>query len=127
MSDVLLRIRKVFEDSGKSQTEIGKKISKTSQYVWKLLNDDSANPSDSVIKDICRELNVNEEWLRHGTGEMYIQSDDRLAMYVSEITDGDDDFIKDLIEVYMELDQASKDALKLIADKMAEKRNGRER
>ena len=36
-------------------------------------------------------------------------------------------FIKDLIEVYMELDQASKDALKLIADKMAEKRNGRER
>lgn len=92
-----------------------------------LIESGKNNPSDQTIMLICREFNISEEWLRHGTGDMYIQSDDRLAMYVSEITDGDDDFIKDLIEVYMELDQASKDALKLIADKMAEKRNGRER
>lgn len=75
MSETLLRIRKVFEKSGKTQTEIGKLISKTSQYVWKLLNDDKANPSDSVIKDICREFNVNEEWLKTGEGgegNMYI-------------------------------------------------------
>lgn len=92
-----------------------------------LIESGKNNPSDQTIMLICREFNISEEWLRHGTGEMYIQSDDKLSMYVSEITDGDDDFIKDLIEVYMELDQASKDALKLIADKMAEKRNGRER
>lgn len=76
MNEILLRIRKVFEMSGKNQTEIGKAISKTSQYVWKLLNDDKANPSDSVIKDICREFNINETWLRTGDGgddNMYIQ------------------------------------------------------
>ena len=26
------------------------------------------NSTDRSINDICREFNVNEEWLRHGTG-----------------------------------------------------------
>lgn len=127
MNDTLLRIRQVFHESGKSQVEIGKIISKTSQYVWKLLNDDSANPSDSVIKDICREFNVREEWIRSGEGTPYISTNDKLISYISEITFGDDDFIKDLIMVYMELDDISKEALKKLASGMLKMHQERDR
>ena len=30
-----------------------------------------STPSDSALSLICREFNVNEEWLRSGTGEMF--------------------------------------------------------
>ncbi len=32
-------------------------------------------PIDAVINLICREFNVNEEWLRTGTGDMFLPVD----------------------------------------------------
>lgn len=56
---------------------------------------------------------------------MYREPEERLETYLGQISKGEDEFIRDLIEVYMELDQASKDALKEIARRMADKQNGR--
>lgn len=33
------------------------------------------SPSDAVVSLICREFNVNEEWLRSGKGKMFIELD----------------------------------------------------
>lgn len=30
--------------------------------------------TDQVITSICREFNVNENWLRNGTGDMFLQT-----------------------------------------------------
>lgn len=121
MNEVLIRIRQVFNESGKTQTEIGKMIDKTSQYIWKLLNDDKANPSTSVIKDICREFKVNEDWLKNGIEPMYKDTVGNWGAYFSEILKGDDIFIKDIIEVYMELDDTSKEVFKSTVYKFASK------
>lgn len=83
-------------------------------------------PSDAVISLICSKFNIREEWLRSGNGDMYQPSEDKLSYYLGQIKGGNDDFIKDLVEVYMELDQDSKDALKKIATNMAKRISERE-
>lgn len=95
MNDILSRIRRIFSDSGKSQTEIGKMIGKTPQYVWRILNVDDLSPSESVIRDICREFDVNEDWLRTGIGKMYkeINPDDRYAANIGKLQRTDNETI----------------------------------
>jgi len=118
------RIKQIRKENKKSQDAFGEIIRIGKSAVSKLENGENS-PSDQTVTLICNEFNINEEWLRYGTGEMEKTRDDRLAEYIGSIAKGDDEFILDLIEVYMELDQSSKDALKMIAKKMAEKQNKR--
>lgn len=47
-------------------------------------------PSDRTIADICRVYNVNEDWLRDGVGEPFMQMsrEDTIAAYVGKINGG---------------------------------------
>ncbi len=81
--------------------------------------------SDSVVISICREFGINEDWLRTGIGNMKKEVPNKLAFYLGQIEGGDDEFIRDLIEIYMELDPDSKKALRVLAEKMVEKRKNR--
>lgn len=118
------RIKKVRENEKMTQEEFGKRIGSARNTI---ANYETGNrkPSNAVITSICREFNINEKWLRDGTGEMYILVEDKLSTYIGQIAKGNDDFIKDIIEVYMELDSTSKYALKKIIDKMVDKYNKR--
>ena len=122
MKDMVDRVIKIREESGDSQEKFASRLGLSRNFINQFENR-KKNISDRTISDICKEFNISEEWLRYGTGEMKRPVEHKLPSYVSEIVTGDDDFIKDLIEVYMELDQTSKNALKEIAKRMADKRN----
>ena len=108
-----------------NQEDFGLRLNLTKNYI-SLIETGNRIPSDRTISDICREFNVNEDWLKNGTGDMYKEKDGSFSELLVELEDSDDDFIKSLITVYMGLDEDSKSALRKIAKGMAEKYKSRE-
>lgn len=63
-------------------------------------------PADSVISLICREFNVNEEWLRTGQGEMFIELDkeDLLMQWAGKVLGSEStSFKKNFVKLLMSL------------------------
>lgn len=119
------RIIDIRKQNGYNQEQFATKLNLSRNFISQV-ESGKKNISDRTISDICREFNVNEEWLRTGQGEIHNLASDKLETYLGQISRGNDDFIKDIIEIYMELDQPSKDALKEISLRMAVKVKERE-
>lgn len=77
------RIKEVREHTGLSATDFGAKIGIKKSSV-SLLESGKNNPSERTILAICREFNVNEEWLRYGTGSMLDDSKPSILARLSE-------------------------------------------
>lgn len=61
------------------------------------------NLTDQMLKAICREFNVNEEWLRMGKGEMFVEdSDSIIDKILSEMPL--DDLSQTILRAYIEMD-----------------------
>lgn len=67
-------------------------------------------PVDSIISLICREFNVNKEWLRNGTGEMFApDASDELEALVKKYDLSNADQV--LIEKYVNLKAGSREMI----------------
>ena len=64
------RLKQLRRSLDLTQTEFAKRIG-TVQNTITGYESGRRNPSSPVIASICKEFNVNEEWLRNGTGEMF--------------------------------------------------------
>ena len=64
------RIKAIRKHYNLTQTEFGDRIGVKGNTITNYEND-LRNPSDAIIVSICREFNVNEDWLRSGTGKMF--------------------------------------------------------
>lgn len=80
--------------------------------------------TERMLKSICRELNVNEEFLRYGTGEMFSVPEDETAAIVSDLLeDADDEFYKmvlDVVHTYQQLQPDSKEVLRNFCRQLAD-------
>jgi len=64
------RIKTIRANANKNQTEFAESIN-VGQATISAIEKGTRELTDRVISDVCRVYNVNEEWLRYGTGEMY--------------------------------------------------------
>lgn len=81
--------------------KFGEKINVTGGAVTNM-EKGKRNITDRVIADVCREFNVNEEWLRDGVGEMFIEEDEfSLDEYVK--SKGATDLELDIIKSYFDM------------------------
>lgn len=101
------RIKILIKDKKIKQVEFANKINVDPSYISKLLSSKStAMPSDRLINDICREFNVNKEWLLNGIGEPYIEesTDTLISDALAEITLTNNEKLKEAVIKLCELD-----------------------
>lgn len=56
--------------------------------------------TEQMLKLICKEYNINEEWLRNGTGEMFNVPEDEIASILSEIIENpESEFYKMVLQL----------------------------
>lgn len=78
---------------------------------------------ESLYKLICKEFNVNEEWLRTGNGEMFIQltRDQLITDFAADLIMENDTFKKRLVEALAKLDESEWDVLEKLAESLIKK------
>lgn len=122
MNDRIKKIRKVKD---LNQEEFGKRLGVTKTAISRL-EAGERNITEQMLLSICREFDINEDWLRTGEGEMFkmIPKEDEVASYVAELLDPEGnplyEIIIDVMKTYTELDPKSQEAIKVYAMKLAE-------
>lgn len=116
------RIKELRKKLDLDQTEFGNRIG-VKQGSVSAYEKGIRIPLDSVILSICREFNVNEEWLRTGEGEMFeeLTEQQKIMKYTAMLLKDTDsviaEAIKNFIVTYEQLDDSSKKVLEDVAQK----------
>ena len=122
MADIKDRIKLVRTTLGKTQAEFAQAINRT-QSLFARYENGTNNINDRTIADICREFNINEQWLRAGEGPMFKQQDNldnMLTADVAKLVRSSDEFTKKLIHNYLSLPQEARDEVKKFILKLAQ-------
>ena len=121
MKDRIKAIRKHYD---LTQAEFGDRIGVKGNTITNYENN-LRNPSDAIIVSICREFNVNEEWLRTGNGEMFqpITKNDEISKLFGEVLkENNDDFKRRLISALAKLDDVGWEKLENLIDNISNRK-----
>ena len=89
METINKQIAALIHAKGMNKSQFAESINVSPQFISAVCAG-TKQPSDRTIADICRVYNVNEDWLRDGTGEPFMQlsREETVAAYVGRITGG---------------------------------------
>lgn len=103
------RLKKVRQKCSLSQEEFGKRIGIGSRAHISALENGNRTITNRIIRDVCREFNVNEIWLRTGDGgddNMFtnVPEDDRYSLNLGKLSTTENEFIKKGVNILAETD-----------------------
>lgn len=99
------RVNAVRRSKKMTMEQFGEQIGVQKSAISKI-EKDKVNLSEQTIKSICREFNVNEDWLRTGASgpeNMFIPEDMRYLNTVGRLGNEQNEFKKFCINMLMEL------------------------
>lgn len=100
------RIKELRTILGLSAEKFGSRVGVTRSAISRIENG-VVNVTEQMILAICREFNVREEWLRNGTGGMFLEfTEDEFSKAAAMLSN--DPFVRSLIIEYWKLDEDSK-------------------
>ncbi|MBP2631439.1 MAG: Cro/Cl family transcriptional regulator [Firmicutes bacterium] len=103
------RIKRIRKHLGLNQKEFAEKLSITQSGVsW--MEQPNKVVSDQSIRLICTLFNANEQWLRTGEGEMYIQTDTSLFAKLAKEYNLSSDMQK-FLRAILDLDEVQREKL----------------
>ena len=117
------RIKALRKELKMSQDVVAEKLGLTKNYI-SLVENGNRKLSEQSIKVLCSILNVNEEWLRTGNGEMFIpKSKEQLfSELLGEAVKADEnDFKRRLFLALSKLDDSGWENLEKLIDSIAKK------
>ncbi len=105
---------------GLSQEEFGKRIGIESRGHISSLENGVKNITDRIINDVCREFNINEEWIRTGKGEMtYTKERNQvISEFAADLIKEPESFKTRLFESMAKLDEKDWIEIERIFDKL---------
>ena len=90
------RVKELRSALGLSTEKFGARVGVTRSAISRIENG-VVNVTEQMQKSICREFNVNEDWLRTGNGEMFytMTQDEELAYIVGRALPSADEKLKE--------------------------------
>lgn len=114
-----LRLKEVRKDEGLSQEEFAKRlnISRGQVACYETGRRDLTN---RTISDVCEKFDVNEEWLRFGTGDKYKPEPevDEIDVLMGMFNPENDEFKTKIIKAMLKLDDNGWNAIKFLAEEI---------
>lgn len=115
------RLKAIRKELKLTQNELGEKIGITGATVSDIERG-KLSLTDRNITLVCEKLAVNEEWIRHGTGEMFrpeLPVDENTVLLASLDLENNPK-TKTFLEIYEQLDEKSKTVLLDLAKSLLE-------
>lgn len=115
------RIKLLRKELNLSQELFADRLGLTKNYI-SLVENGNRNLSEQSQKILCSLYNVNEEWLKSGTGEMFCQIDknDEISKLFGEVIKEDDGYFKRrLVNALAKLDDDGWNTLETLIDSIS--------